>query len=57
MLVEGVYIVSTKFFGISTYFNYLIAARLYKLLFPDKTRTNKAAKIKTEFQLYFSFLE
>ncbi len=58
MLVERVYLVSKRFFGIPTFFNYAIADGLYKLLFPDKTGINKEAKvIKPEFQLCFSFLE
>jgi hypothetical protein len=57
MLVERVYIVFKRFFGIPTFFNYAIADGLYKLLFPDKTGINKEAKRKNEFQLCFSFME
>ena len=58
MLVERVYLVSKRFFGVPTFFNYAIADGLYNLLFPDKTGINEAAgKKKPEFQLTFSFWE
>ena len=36
MLVERIYLVSKRFFGVPTFFNYAIADGLYNLLFPDK---------------------
>jgi len=58
MLVERVYLVSKRFFGVPTFFNYAIADGLYNLLFPDKTGINgTAGKKKPEFQLTFSFWE
>lgn len=58
MLVERIYLVSKRFFGVPTFFNYAIADGLYNLLFPDKTGINEAFKTKkTDFQLCFSFWE
>ncbi len=57
VLVERVYLVSKRFFGVPTFFNYAIADGLYTLLFPDKTGiygTIRTAR-KSEFQLTFSF--
>ncbi|HBE44103.1 MAG TPA: hypothetical protein DDW17_01285 [Deltaproteobacteria bacterium] len=57
VLVERVYLVSKRFFGVPTFFNYAIADGLYNLLFPDKTDIQASVKEakKTEFQLAFSF--
>ena len=56
MLVERVYIVSKRFFGVPTFFNYAIADGLYNLLFTDKTGVDNAPKTKKpEFQLTFTF--
>lgn len=57
LLVERVYLVSKRFFGVPTFFNYAMADGLYNLLFPDKTGINgKVAKVnKPDFQLTFSF--
>jgi len=58
MLVERIYLVSKRFFGVPTFFNYAIADGLYNLLFPDKTGINAVARAKKpEFQLCFSFWE
>ncbi len=58
MLVERVYIVSKRFFGVPTFFNYAIADGLYNLLFTDKTGVNNVPKTrKPEFQLSFDFWE
>ena len=58
MLVERIYLVSKRFFGVPTFFNYAIADGLYNLLFPDKTGIKETAKAKKpEFQLSFSFWE
>ena len=55
LLVERIFLVSKRFFGVPSFFNYAIADGLYNLLFPDKTGL-KAIKGKTEdFQLCFSF--
>jgi hypothetical protein len=56
MLVERIYLVSKRFFGVPTFFNYAIADGLYNLLFPDKTGFNEPIKAKKpDFQLRFSF--
>jgi hypothetical protein len=58
MLVERVYLVSKRFFGVPTFFNYAIADGLYNLLFADKTGVNNVLKAKKpEFQLCFDFWE
>ncbi len=58
MLVERIYLVSKRFFGVPTFFNYAIADGLYNLLFPDKTGIHDALRAKKpEFQLRFSFWE
>jgi len=58
MLVERIYLVSKRFFGVPTFFNYAIADGLYNLLFPDKTGIKETLRAKKpEFQLYFSFWE
>jgi hypothetical protein len=58
MLVERIYLVSKRFFGVPTFFNYAIADGLYNLLFPDRTGLNQAIKAKKpDFQLRFSFWE
>lgn len=58
MLVERIYLVSKRFFGVPTFFNYAIADGLYNLLFPDKTGIHEALQAKRpEFQLRFTFWE
>lgn len=58
MLMERIYLVSKRFFGVPTFFNYAIADGLYNLLFPDKMGISEIAKAKKpEFQLCFSFWE
>jgi len=56
MLVERIYLVSKRFFGVPTFFNYAIADGLYNLLFPDKVGIREAPRAKKpEFQLSFGF--
>jgi hypothetical protein len=58
VLIERIYLVSKRFFGVPTFFNYAIADGLYNLLFPDKTGLHEVKKAKKpEFQLCFSFWE
>ena len=58
MLMERIYLVSKRFFGVPTFFNYAIADGLYNLLFPDKTGIKETTRAKKpEFQLSFSFWE
>ena len=54
LLVERIFLVSKRVFGVPSFFNYAIADGLYNLLFPDKTGL-KTIKGKTEeFQLCFT---
>ena len=58
MLVERIYLVSKRFFGVPTFFNYAIADGLYNLLFPDKTGIRTISKTKSpDFQLCFNFCD
>ncbi|MGD9578622.1 MAG: hypothetical protein AB7Y74_10255 [Syntrophorhabdus sp.] len=58
VLVERIYLVSKRFFGVPTFFNYAIADGLYNLLFPDKTGINHIPRReKPDFQLSFPFWE
>lgn len=58
MLVERIYLVSKRFFGVPTFFNYAIADGLYNLLFPDKTGISHIRREKKpDFQLCFDFWE
>ena len=58
MLMERIYLVSKRFFGVPTFFNYAIADGLYNLLFPDKTGIKGVGKAKKpDFQFSFSFWE
>jgi hypothetical protein len=58
MLVERIYLVSKRFFGVPTFFNYAIVDGLYKLLFPDKTGIRSLPKNKNpDFQLCFNFCD
>ena len=58
VLVERVCLVSKRFFGVPTFFNYAIADGLYNLLFGDKTGISEVVKAKkSDFQLCFSFWE
>lgn len=54
ILVERIFLVSKRFFGVPSFFNYAIADGLYNLLFPDKTGLNQGLrKNKQDFQLCF----
>jgi hypothetical protein len=56
MLVERIFIVSKRFFGVPSFFNYAIADGIYNLLFPDKTALRTAKQTGLEdFQLSFDF--
>ena len=58
MLVERIYLVSKRFFGVRTFFNYAIADGLCNLLFPDKTGINIVPKNKNpDFRLCFNFCD
>jgi hypothetical protein len=54
MLVQRIYLVSKRFFGVPTFFNYAIADGLYNLLFPDETGIKETSRAKKpEFRLSF----
>ena len=55
ILVERIFLVSKRFFGIPSFFNYAIADGLYNLLFPDKTGLKINKHNKEDFQLCFNF--
>ncbi len=56
LMVERIFLVSKRFFGIPTFFNYAIADGIYNLLFPDKTALRQAKTTAThDFQLSFDF--
>jgi hypothetical protein len=58
MLVERIHLVSKRFFGVPTFFNYAIADGLYNLLIPDKTGIKIAPENKNpDFQLCFNFCD
>jgi hypothetical protein len=56
MLVERIFLVSKRFFGVPSFFNYAIADGIYNMLFPDKTAL-QGIKPNTidDFQLCFDF--
>ena len=55
LLVERIFLVSKRFFGVPSFFNYAIADGLYNLLFPDKRGLKIKADKTEDFQLCFSF--
>ncbi len=56
MLVERIFIVSKRFFGVPSFFNYAIADGIYNLLFPDKIALQGIrSNTIDDFQLCFDF--
>ena len=55
ILVERIFLVSKRFFGVPSFFNYAIADGLYNLLFPDKTGLKTKRGDTKDFQLSFNF--
>lgn len=56
LLVERVFLVSKRFFGVPSFFNYAIADGIYNLLFPDKTALRGLSPAGIDdFQLRFEF--
>jgi len=56
LLVERIILVSKRFFGVPSFFNYAIADGIYNLLFPDKTALRGIKPNSTnDFQLQFEF--
>ena len=55
ILVERIFLVSKRFFGVPSFFNYAIADGLYNLLFPDKDGLKTKRGNTQDFQLCFNF--
>jgi len=56
MLVERIFIVSKRFFGVPSFFNYAIADGIFNLLYPDKTALRGVKQNSLDdFQLCFEF--
>ena len=56
LLVERVFLLSQRFFGVPSFFNYAIADGIYNLLFPDKTALRGLSPAGIDdFQLLFEF--
>ncbi|MFQ6093927.1 MAG: hypothetical protein ACE5OR_14850 [bacterium] len=55
ILVERIFLVSKRFFGVPSFFNYAMADGLHNLLFPDKTGLKTKRGNTEDFQLCFSF--
>jgi hypothetical protein len=56
MLVERIFILSKRFFGVPSFFNYAIADGIYNLLYPDKTALRGIKQNSLDdFQLCFDF--
>jgi len=56
LLVERIFLVSKRFFGVPSFFNYAIADGIYNLLFPDKAALRQNHGTPSEdFQLTFGF--
>lgn len=56
MLVERIFLVSKRFFGVPSFFNYAIADGIYNLLFPDKSALRGVKQTDLDdFQLCFEF--
>jgi hypothetical protein len=56
LLVERVFLISKRFFGVPSFFNYAIADGIFNLLFPDKTALRGLSPAgMDDFQLQFEF--
>lgn len=55
MLVERIFLVSKRFFGVPSFFNYAVADGIFNLLFPDKTALRGTPNNADDFQLCFEF--
>ncbi len=56
MLVESIFIVSKRFFGGPSFFNYAIADGIFNLLYPDRTALRGIKQNSLDdFQLCFDF--
>jgi len=56
MLVERIFLVLKRFFGVPSFFNYAIADGIYNLLYSDKTALRGIEQDNIDdFQLCFDF--
>jgi len=56
MLVERIFLVSKRFFGVPSFFNYAVADGIFNLLYPDKTALRGIRPNSIDdFQLRFEF--
>lgn len=56
ILVERIFLVSKRFFGVPSFFNYAVADGIFNLLYPDKTALQGVKPISIDdFQLRFEF--
>ena len=56
LLVERIFLVSKRFFGVPSFFNYAIADGIFNLLYPDKTALHGVQSLTLDdFQLCFEF--
>lgn len=55
MLVERIFLVSKRFFGVPSFFNYAVADGIFNLLYPDKTALKGKLNHIDDFQLIFDF--
>jgi hypothetical protein len=55
ILVEGIFLVSKRLFGVPSFFNYAMADGPHDLLFPDKTGLKMRRGDTQNFQLSFNF--
>ena len=56
MLVERIFLISKRFFGVPSFFNYAVADGIFNLLYPDKTALKGVKLIGIDdFQLRFDF--
>jgi hypothetical protein len=53
--VERIFLVSKRFFGVPSFFNYAMADGLYNVLFPDETGLKTKRGDTQNFQLSFNF--
>lgn len=56
LLIERIFLVSKRFFGVPSFFNYAIADGIFNLLYPDKTALHGIRPSSVDdFQLQFEF--
>ncbi|MEW6420013.1 MAG: hypothetical protein AB1480_18175 [Nitrospirota bacterium] len=55
LLIERIFLVSKRFFGVPSFFNYAVADGIFNLLYPDKTALKGKSNNIDDFQLSFEF--